>query len=137
MSVIKVEKIIKLNKIEIIRYQLMHHCFIKKIKISDTELSCLALLGEVGEIRLSEFNKIAAKKGILGSPIAVSSCLSKIERSGLFVKKNNGKKVIFLNPELHIQTEGNIIIDLKLIKLEQANSTGPDLQKNRATAQLA
>lgn len=137
MAVIKVEKIIKLNKIEIIRYQLMHHCFVKKIKISDTELNCLALLGELGEIRLSEFNKIAAKKGILGSPIAVSSCLSKIERSGLFVKKNNGKKVIFLNPELNIQTEGNIIIDLKLIKLEQTNTTGSDLQKNRATTQFA
>lgn len=137
MAVTKIEKIIKFSKSEIIRYQLMHHCFVKNIKISETELKCLALLGEVGQIRLSEFGKIAAAKGILGSSIAVTSCLSKIERSGLFLKKNNGKKIIFLNPELKIQSEGNIIIDLKLIKVEQANTAEPNLQKNSAATSVA
>lgn len=139
MEAIKVDKVVRLNKLEIIRYQLMHHCFMKKIRLSDSELSCLSLLGQLGQVRLSEFNKIASSKAggnILGSPIAIASCLSKIERTGLFVKKNNGKKVIFLNPDLNIQTEGNIIINLKLVKLEQANTTGAAVQKNSAKTEL-
>lgn len=139
MEAIKVDKVIRLNKLEIIRYQLMHHCFINKIRLSDTELSCLSLLGQLGEVRLSEFNKIASSKAggnILGSAMAIASCLSKIERTGLFVKKNNGKKVIFLNPTLNIQSEGNIIINLKLIKLEQADTTRTSVQNNSQKTEL-
>lgn len=133
MEAVKVDKVIRLDKLEIIKYQLMHHCFINKIRLSDTELNCLSLLGQLGQIRLSEFSKVASSKAggnILGSPIAVASCLSKIERSGLFLKKNNGKKIIYLNPKLEIQTDGNIIINLKLIKLESADTTRDNISKD-------
>lgn len=136
MEAIKIEKVIKLNKFEIVKYQLMHHCFISNIKINDTELNCLSLLGELGSIRLTEFGKRASEKGFLGNPIAVNNCLSKIEKSNLFIKKGTGKKIIFLNPDLNIKSEGNIILELKLFKLEANSSTG-NIQNNRKEAEFA
>lgn len=131
----KVEKTVRLNKFEIVKYQLIHHCFISKIKITDTELNCLALLGELGKIRLTEFNKKAAEKGFLGSQIAVASCLSKLEGRHLFIKAGTGKKIIFLNPDLKIKSEGNIILELKIYKLE-ANPTAGSIQNNSKKAEL-
>lgn len=135
MQAIKIEKKVKLDKFELVKYQLIHHCFINRIKLSETELNCLALLGELGNIRLTDFCKKAADKSILGSPIAVSSCLSKIEKSKLFLKTGMGKKLIFLNPDLQIKSEGNIILEIKLFKVE-TNTTAGSIQNHSKKTEL-
>lgn len=131
-----VEKIIRLDKFEIIKFQLMTHCFIKGIKLNHTELDCLAYLGELGKIRLTEFNIEAAKKGILSNHAAVNNCLNKLDGKNLFIKQGAGKKIIFLNPELQIQSEGNIIVNLKFIKTETIISTG-NIQQDSKTLEPA
>lgn len=136
MQAIKINKEVRLNKVEIVKYQLMHHCFMSNIRLSDTELNCLAFLGSLGQLRLTEFAKKAAEASILSTPISVSNCLSKLEGRGLFVKKGTGKKIIFLNPDLNIKSEGNIIIELKLIKLETNPASG-NIQKNSRATELA
>lgn len=136
MSAIKVEKKIYLSKIEIVKYQLIHHCFMNNIRLSDTELNCLAFLGSLGSIRLTEFTRRAAEEGILSSNISVNNCLSKIEKSNLFIKKGAGKKIIFLNPILEIKSEGNILIELKLIKVE-TNTSESNIQKDSKKTEFA
>lgn len=131
-----VEKIIYLDKFEIVKYQLMNHCFINKIKLNHTELDCLSYLGELGEIRLAEFTIKAAERGILSNHNAVNNCLNKLEQSKLFIKKGAGKKIIFLDPELKIQSEGNVIVTLKLVKTETNITTG-NIQKNSETLEPA
>ena len=114
----------------------MHYCFMNNIRLSDTELGCLSLLGKLGPIRLSEFSKIASgQEGghILGSSIAITSCLSKIERTGLIQKQNKGKIIISLNPKLGIHSNGTIMINLKLIKYESTNTAPGNIQKNSTT----
>lgn len=137
MGAIKVEKTVRLNRFEIVKYQLIHHCFMNRIKLTDTELNCLALLGEIGSIRLTEFAKRAVEKEFLGNSVSVTNCLSKIRRSNLFIEKGVGKKVIFLNPDLNIKSEGTLVIELKLIKLDEANVAAGNLQNNRKEAQPA
>lgn len=129
MGAIKIEKKVILNKFELVKYQLIHHCFINRIKLNETELNCLALLGEVGNIRLTDFGALAVEKGILGNPATVHNCMSKIEKSGLFIKKGTGKIIIYLNPELQIKSEGDILIEIKLLKRE-TNTTAGNIQKN-------
>ena len=136
MAAIKIEKKVQLNKFEIIKYQLIHYCFIEKIKLSHTEVDCLAFLGELGKIRLSEFGKKAADRGILGNAISVNNCLSKLEGRGLFIKSEGGKKMIFLNPKLEIKSEGTIILDLKIFTIEAGTAPG-NIQNNRKKVELA
>lgn len=136
MESIKIEKKVKLNKFEIVKYQLMHHCFMNKIKLNETEMNCLALLGEVGQVRLTDFGVMAVEKGILGNPATVHNCMSKIEKSGLFIKKGTGKIIIYLNPDLQIKSEGNILLELKIFKLE-AKPTKSNIQENSKTLEPA
>lgn len=127
---------VRLSKFEIVKYQLIHYCFMKKVKINDTELDILSYLGELGKIRMSVFCEKAAKKGLLGTHQAVNTCLGKLLRSDLYVKEGVGKKKIYLNPKLKIYAEGNIVITIKLIKVEPNYVPGA-VQKNSKEAQLA
>lgn len=124
MGATLVKKRVDLDKFYIVKYQLIHHCFINKIRLNDTELNCLALLGELGKIRLTEFCKIAENRGILSNSIGVNNCLGKIEDKKLHVKEGLGKKMLFLNPVLNIQSEGNIVLNLIIVKLEAETTTG-------------
>lgn len=100
----------------------MTHCFANDIFLNKTELDCLALLGSKGKIRLSEFCILATTEKILGSPTAINNCLAKISRSNLFLKEGGGKKQIFLNPSLNIQTKGNIVLNYKIVSLESTDT---------------
>lgn len=139
MSVTKgailVEKKAQLDTFEIVKCQVMLHCFFKSKPLNDTEYNCLAYLGELGEIRLTEFSKRASEKGILGSPAAITNCVGKLAGLGFIVKERVGKKIIYLNPKLEIQSKGNIVINLKIFKIE-ADKAAPVVQKNRREAQL-
>lgn len=136
VGVTLIEKTSDLSKFEVVKYQLIHHCFMKNIRLNHTDLDCLSLLGELGSIRISEFCKIAVEREFLGSESTVSNCLNKLEKSQLFLKKGAGKKMIFLNPDLNIKSEGNILIKLNLIKRETVTAAG-NIPQNSAKTQSA
>lgn len=120
MSAIKIDKKIEMNEFEIVKFQLFTHCFVSDIRLSDTELNILTFLGMQGEIKLSDFCKLATENGYLGSDIAVNSCLHKFERTKLFLKRGKWKKVIFLNPELKVHNKGTIVLDYRIIKKDDS-----------------
>ena len=110
----------------IIRYQIITHCFINGVTISDSELEGLLLLSLNGECELSEFANAACnpdhrtKESILPrqevvfkTPQTVRNFLSKAQKSDLIVKSGTSRKKISINPELQIQLEGNILLDFK------------------------
>lgn len=119
-----VEKNIKLDRFEIIKYQIMNHCFVHNIWLNETQLICLTLLGAIGPIQISDFWKIAVDKKLQKNPIGVNNVLRGLLDKKLAIKQINPKKLILLNPELEIQTEGNIVINIKLYKLEGKKTTG-------------
>lgn len=128
-----VDKTVQKDLFEIVKLQLLFHCFENKVILSETELNCLSLLGCNGEIRLSEFCKLAVEFKFLGNPTAVNNCLGRIEHSRLFIKKGAGKKMVFLNPELGIQTKGNILLNYKIFRIDTDKLQGTDKVDSTAT----
>jgi len=109
-----ITKKIQLGQRDIVKYQLLTHCFINDIKLSNNELDCLTLLGVSGEYSLSDFCIIAVEEKIFKTGQTVRNFLTKAVDLNLVLKKGTNKKKIYLNESLKIQTKGNIILDFKL-----------------------
>lgn len=133
---ILVNKNITLSKFEIVKYQLIHYCFINKIWLGETELNCLSLLGECGPIQMTDFWQLVVDKEVLKHPIGVNNVLRRLQDKKLVIKQKSGKKVVLLNPDLNIQSDGDIVINLKLIKLETKKTTGA-ISNNREKVEFA
>lgn len=121
----QVQKKIRMDQWDIVKFQLLTHCYVNRIKISEQDLSCLALLSMVREITLTDFCNLAIANEIFGSQQSVRNALAKVEKKQLIVKKGKNKKQIFINPKLNIQTEGNILLDFKLFYIESVKSEIP------------
>ncbi len=132
----QVNKTVRQELFDIIKFQIMVHCFSSNIHLSKTELNCLALLGREGKMRFNKFCSLASEMQLLGSPNAVINCLSRIERSKLFLKEGVGKKHIFLNPELNIQTKGNILLNYKIVCVNDTSTLEGYSKTNSGAAQL-
>lgn len=140
----KVDKVVpNLGLFDIIKYQLLTHCFLNSIVLSETELNCLSLLGVEcskkveGKVRLSKFTAQAAGAGILGTATAVANCLSRIEHSRLFLKEGGGKKTLRLNPDLNIVYSGNILLQYKMVHVSESNALAGHSKENSGAAQPA
>lgn len=114
-----VEKRVRMGHRDIIRYQLMTECFIKHVQLSNSELNCLTLLGAYGKHELADFCNSAVDEGIFKTSQTVRNFLTKAEKSGLILKDGGSRKKIELNPNLKIQTKGNIVLDYKLVHVTQ------------------
>lgn len=134
-----VDKKVRLDIFDIVRYQIIHYCFINRIRLNDTEINLLALMGEVGKIKMQDFGRLATKRSIVGSAAVGLNALMKLERSDLFIKEGHGKKIVYLNPKLNVFSEGSIVINLRLIKLDErkTNSSNQNIPKNSAEVEPA
>lgn len=133
---LKISKTIQLTQTEMIRYQLIHYCFMKNIRLNNTQINCLTLLGELGTTPLRKFCQLAADQKILANSTAVQNCLYQMDGKGVYVKKKQDRLVVFLDPSLNILTEGSILIELKLITIGTNSGKGA-VQKNSTETQLA
>lgn len=139
----KVNKAEAMGLFEIIKFQIMTHCFLKNIRLNETELNCLAYLGtscarkKDGKIRQIDFCRVVEGIGIFGSLAAAVNCLQKIEHTKLFLKSQGGKKMLWLNPELNIVTTGNIFLEYKFVHVNEGNTLEGHSKEDSRTAQLA
>lgn len=116
----QVEKRVKVDKWSVVQYQILTHCFLLDIPISKAELNCLTELAMDGEQELGAFCNKIHKKGIFKSSQSVRNVLIKSEKLGLVQKEGKNKKKIFIDPSLKVQTQGNILLDFKLLNIETA-----------------
>lgn len=114
-----VSKKVKMGHRDIIKYQLITHCFMNDIQLSNNELDCLTLLGAYGEHELSEFCNVAVTEKIFKTAQTVRNFLTKAGNLKLVLKNGTNKKRISLIEDLGIQTEGNIVLDFKIIHVTQ------------------
>jgi hypothetical protein len=115
-----VQKKVKMGQRDIIKYQLVTHCFMKNIQLSNSELDCLTLLGAFGESELAEFCNLTVEEKIFKTSQTVRNFLTKAEsKMHLVQKEGNNKKKIKLNNGLNIQTSGNIVLDYKIFYVTQ------------------
>ena len=118
----QVQKKIRMDQWDIIKFQLLTHCYVNRIKVSEQDLSCLALLSMTHEMTLTDFCNLAIRNEIFGSQQSVRNALAKAEKKQLIVKSGKNKKKIFINPKMNVQTEGNILLDFKLFYFEPVKS---------------
>jgi len=128
-----VNKQVQMSLPDIIKFQLLTHCYINHIALSELDFDCLTQLGILGESELTDFCTLmaerrlqeklktmseAAGKKLDASPQTIRNVLIKVEKEGLIQKTGKGRKRISLNPDLKIQTAGNILLNYKVVHIE-------------------
>lgn len=113
-----VDKKVVLSLEELIKFQLITHCYIDKLAVSESELDCLTLLGVMGETDLTDFCALASTKKIFKTTQTVRNCIARMEKNNLVLKAGKSKKKISINPNIKVQTTGNILLNYKLIYVE-------------------
>lgn len=113
----QVQKRVKMPKWDVVKFQILTHCYINRITMSESDLNCLTLLSFNEPIELTNFclDASAEEDWIFKSPQTVRNCINKAEKNKLVVKDPDNKKLIMLDPELKIQTKGNILLDYKFL----------------------
>ena len=109
-----VTKRVKMGYRDIIKYQLITESFINRIRITNSELDCLALLGAYGEYDMADFCNSIVEENIFSNSQTVRNFLNKASKSGLILKKStkgSNRKKVQLNPTYKIQTAGSIVLD--------------------------
>jgi len=116
----QVQKRVKLPKWEVVKFQILTHCYINRITMSESDLNCLTLLSFNEPIELSNFCLDASSEEdwIFKSPQTVRNSINKAIKNGLVVKDTSDKKMIKINPNLKIQTEGVILLDYKFLSYD-------------------
>ena len=117
-TVNQVRKTVRMDLWNIVRFQIASHCVLKELNVSDSDLNCLTFLALGGEQPLTEFCDTATKNKIFGSSQSVRSAITKAEKKNLVTKNGGYNKLIKINPDLKIQTVGNILLDYKFVRVE-------------------
>ena len=113
----QVQKKVKMSKWDVVKFQLLTHCYINKITMSEYDLNCLTLLSFNEPIELTNFclDASAEEDWIFKSPQTVRNSVNKAEKNKLVIKDSSNKKLIKINPSLLIQTMGTILLDYKFL----------------------
>ena len=113
----QIEKKMRMNNWDAVKYQLLTHCYIYKISVSDADLDCLTFLALEGEQELTSFCSKVHEKKIFSSPQSVRNCLTKAAKKNLIVKEGKNKKKITINPILNVFAKGNLLLNFKILSL--------------------
>jgi len=117
MAVVKkVDKRIKVSKDDIIKYQIVTYCFLNDIQISKADLECLAELGKLKNTELNKFCKVISEKQIFKSAQSCRNAIQKAKSKGLIEKDN---KKILLSDDIQLQVDGTILLDYKILSVEE------------------
>lgn len=118
----QIEKRVRMDNWDIVKYQILTHCYLQKIVLSEADLNCLTFLALLGETELTLFCTKAADKKIFQSPQTVRNALNKAENKNLITKEGKSKKRISINADLKLQTSGNILLDYKFLAIETSEN---------------
>ncbi len=113
----QVQKQVRMNQWDIIKFQLIVHCYFNNVLVTDLDLNCLTLLALTGEQTLGDFCDLAERNKIFGSSQSVRNALAKAEKKELITKVGKNKKKISLNVK-NIRVDGNILLDYKILRVE-------------------
>ncbi len=113
----QVQKRVRMSKWDVVKFQILTHCYINKITMSESDLNCLTLLSFNQPIELTNFclDASAEEDWIFKSPQTVRNSINKAEKNGLVIKDTSNKKLIKINPDIKIQTEGIVLLDYKFL----------------------
>jgi hypothetical protein len=114
----KVNQKLKVDILQTIKYQILTYCFFKDIHINESDLKLLAELAINNKIKLSKFCKVVTDKKIFKSEQSARNAINKAEKKNLLVKDGLDKKVIYINKDMNVQSEGIVLLDIKILGSE-------------------
>jgi hypothetical protein len=114
----QVDKRMRMDTWQIVKYQILTHCYLYNIQVSEADLDCLTYLAIEGEQELTSFCIKAHAKNIFSSTQSVRNCLTKAEKKNLIVKEGKNKKKININPIMNVHSKGNVLLDYKFLSIE-------------------
>jgi hypothetical protein len=120
----QVQKRVKMPKWDVVKFQILTHCYINRITMSESDLNCLTLLSFNEPIELTSFcyDASSEEEWIFKTPQTVRNCINKAEKNGLVIKDVNNKKLIMINPIIKLQTQGTVLLDYKFLGNESEES---------------
>lgn len=113
MQVNIIEKKARLSLKEIVKFQIITHCYLNKVALTNADLDCLTLLSIMRPVEITHFCDTAAKENIFKSSQGVRNCLVKLEKLDLVFKEGKNRKMLHLHKNLVVQHEGNIVYNVK------------------------
>jgi hypothetical protein len=131
MEVKKVNKKLRMTTKDVIRYQIMTEImFFRNETLIPSDIEILTLLIMWGPIELGTFCSEAVAviypdaKAMAYSVRAqnIRNRIVKLEKRGIIVKSNTGRKTISLNPEISIFSKGNILLDYNYLAIESVKA---------------
>lgn len=117
-----VEKKSRLSRSDTIKYQIITHCFINKISVSNADIDIVAYLATIGPVELNTFCIKAHEQSIFGSAQTARNSINRAAKHDLITKTGGNKKMIRVNPGLQIQSTGNILLAYKFLSVEPYES---------------
>ncbi len=118
----QVDKRVRMSTWQIVKYQILTHCYLYDIPVSEADLNCLTLLAMEGDQELTSFCNKAYERKIFSSTQSVRNCLTKAEKKNLIKKEGKNKKKIYINPDLKVYATGNILLDFKFLSIASQES---------------
>lgn len=119
MAVVKkVNQKLKVDINTSIKYQILTYCFFKDLWISNTELNMLSELAKQPDTELTVFCKKITDKKLFGSEQSARNAVNKMFKKGLVFKNGKNKKTISLLKDINAQTDGIVLLDIKILGSE-------------------
>lgn len=131
MQVNRIQKKVRLNAHDLVKYQIMTEVvFFGKEHLIPSDMELLTLLALWGPVELVSFCATAAKHlypDIKPEEIAVRSQnvrnrIVKLEKRGLVEKSKKGKKMIQLAEKITLASKGNVLLDYNFLALETSKA---------------
>lgn len=114
-----VNKKIKLKYADIIKMQFTVYCFFNNLSLSDNEINCLVVLSSYNDYVLSDFCGMITKMKIFKTSQTVRNFISKAQEMNLVIKTGDSKKKIKINPDLNIESAGNILLNYQFLYVSE------------------
>lgn len=110
-----------MERLELIKLQLLTHCFFKGIYLTKHELECLALLAQDGETDLNKFCRYIERKELYASAQSARNTINRLERLQLVTKLGKKNKILRIHEGIALQTEGNILLEYKFAHIHETH----------------
>jgi len=109
---------VRMDRKEIIKFQLIVHCYINSITVSDFGLDIATGIGENESIELNDYAKDLCAKGVFTQEQAARTAINRLVSAGIVVKqKREGtrKRLLYLHPSIGIHNQTPIFVDVKAL----------------------
>jgi len=109
---------LKVDISQTIKYQIITYCFFNDIYINHSDLNLLGELAHNGKVELSKFCQLITIKNIFKSEQSARNAINKAEKKKLLIKDGTNKKVIYINKDMNVQSQGLVLLNIKVLGSE-------------------